>query len=51
MRWWWWSVRGGSGRGGAGGGRGGSARNIQGREEIRKFLNFYQRKNFLCVDL
>ena len=33
------------------GGRGGNARNMQGREEIRKFLNFYQRRNSLCVDL
>ena len=44
-------VRGGGGRGSAVGGKGGSARNMQGREEIRKFLNFYQRKNSVCVDL
>ena len=32
------------------GGRG-YVRNFQGREEIRNFLNFYQRRNSLCVDL
>ena len=30
--------------------RGGGAA-VQGREEIRKFLNFYRRKNSVCVDL
>ena len=55
---------GGFGRGGdttgAGGGNHGHggggrrrlpARERQGNEEIRKFLNFYKRRNSLCVDL
>ena len=50
----------GGGAGGAGGGvqggnRGGgrrpAARERQGNEEIKKFLNFYKRRNSLCVDL
>ena len=49
--------RGGGGGGIAGGGRaeggvrGGAGVDVKGREEIRKFLNFYKRKNSLCVDL
>ena len=54
-----WGRGGGGGGGGiAGGGRaGGGVRgsgaggDVKGREEIRKFLNFYKRKNSLCVDL
>ena len=52
---------GGGGTGGGGGGgndeagqrRGGGrgVKNLQSREEIRKFLNFYKRKNSVCVDL
>ena len=51
---------GGGGAGGGGGGRGGNqgggrrrpfTRERQGNEEIKKFLNFYKRKNSLCVDL
>ena len=52
----WGGGRGGGGHGvggGAsatgGGGRGGG--DVKGREEIRKFLNFYKRRNSLCVDL
>ena len=46
----------GPGGGGVGGNQGGgrrrpAARERQGNEEIRKFLNFYKRKNSLCVDL
>ena len=46
-----WGGGGGNGGGEArrGGNRGGA--NVQGREEIRKFLNFYKRKNSVCVDL
>ena len=41
-----------AGGGRAGGGvRGGAGVDVKGREEIRKFLNFYKRKNSLCVDL
>ena len=50
--------QGGWGRGGGGGGGGGGGRgavrdggNVEGREEIRKFLNFYKRRNSVCVDL
>ena len=39
------------GGGGAGSRVGGGAKDIQSREEIRKFLNFYKRKNSVCVDL
>ena len=44
------------GPGGGGGYQGGgkrrpAARERQGNEEIRKFLNFYKRRNSLCVDL
>ena len=48
---------GGGGAGGWGGGTQGggrrrpAARERQGNEEIRKFLNFYKRRNSLCVDL
>ena len=49
-----WGGGGGGGNGGGvvrrGGVRGGGAA-VQGREEIRKFLNFYIRKNSVCVDL
>ena len=49
-----WGGGGGGGNGGGvvrrGGVRGGGAA-VQGREEIRKFLNFYRRKNSVCVDL
>ena len=52
----WGGGRGGGGHGGGGGasatgggGRGGG--DVKGREEIRKFLNFYKRRNSLCVDL
>ena len=52
----WGGGRGGGGQGGGGGasatgggGRGGG--DVKGREEIRKFLNFYKRRNSLCVDL
>ena len=41
---------GGRGQGG-GGRRRPAARERQGNEEIRKFLNFYKRRNSLCVDL
>ena len=44
----------GEGQGGGdrrGGGRGGGAKDVQSREELRKFLNFYRRKNSVCVDL
>ena len=45
----------GGGDGGASrrvaGGRGGGAKDLQGRDEIRKFLNFYKRRNSVCVDL
>ena len=46
----------GPGGGGGGGNQGGgrrrpAARERQGNEEIRKFLNFYKRRNSLCVDL
>ena len=47
--------RGGVGAGaaghGGGGGRGAGFKDVQSREEIRKFLNFYKRKNSVCVDL
>ena len=39
----------GQNRGGVGGV--GRAKDVQSREEIRKFLNFYKRKNSVCVDL
>ena len=50
---------GGGGTGGGGGndeagqrrGGGSGIKNLQSREEIRKFLNFYKRKNSVCVDL
>ena len=42
---------GGRGGGGARGVRGGGDVNVKGREEIRKFLNFYKRRNSVCVDL
>ena len=52
---WGGGTAGGGGRGGdAGasrGGGGGRAKDVQGREEIRKFLNFYKRKNSIFVDL
>ena len=42
----------GGGEGFQGGGRRRpAARERQGNEEIRKFLNFYKRRNSLCVDL
>ena len=47
-------VGAGAGQGGGdrrGGGRGGGAKDVQSREELRKFLNFYRRKNSVCVDL
>ena len=47
-------VGGGGGRGNGGGGVRGGARadvNVKGREEIRQFLNFYKRRNSVCVDL
>ena len=53
-------ARGAQGPGGAGHGGGGDhgggrrrpvARERQGNEEIRKFLNFYKRRNSLCIDL
>ena len=38
--------------GGVGGRRGArEGGNVEGREEIRKFLNFYKRRNSVCVDL
>ena len=40
-------AAGGGNRGGGGGG----IKDMQSREEIRKFLNFYKRKNSVCVDL
>ena len=40
-----------AGGGRAGGGVRGAGGEVKGREEIRKFLNFYKRKNSLCVDL
>ena len=43
--------QGGWGRGGGGRGAARDGGNIEGREEIRKFLNFYKRRNSLCVDL
>ena len=42
---------GGGGNQGGGGRRRPAARERQGNEEIRKFLNFYKRRNSLCVDL
>ena len=53
---------GGTGGGGGGGGdagpgrrgggdRAGGNKGVQSREEIRKFLSFYKRKNSVCVDL
>ena len=42
---------GGRAGGGARGARGGGDVNVKGREEIRKFLNFYKRRNSVCVDL
>ena len=42
---------GGGIHGGGGGRRQAAARERQGNEEIRKFLNFYKRRNSLCVDL
>ena len=47
-------VGGGGGRGNGGGGVRGGARadvNVKGREEIIQFLNFYKRRNSVCVDL
>ena len=47
-------VGGGGGRGNGGGGVRGGGRadvNVKGREEIRQFLNFYKRRNSVCVDL
>ena len=41
----------GPGGGGGGGRRKPAARERQGNEEIRKFLNFYKGRNSLCVDL
>ena len=41
----------GPGGGGGAGRRRPAARERQGNEEIRKFLNFYKRRNSLCVDL
>ena len=49
-----WGRGGGGGGGNVGGGGRGVAReggDVKGREEIRKFLNFYKRRNSLCVDL
>ena len=47
-----WGGGGGHGRGNSDGGRRRPAvKERQGNEEIRKFLNFYKRKNSLCVDL
>ena len=45
----WVREVGGGGRLGAREGREGG--NVEGREEIRKFLNFYKRRNSVCVDL
>ena len=49
-----WGGEGGGGNGGGvvrrGGVRGGGAA-VQGREEIRKFINFYRRNNSVCVEL
>ena len=55
----WGGGTGGKGGGGAdggggrrsGSGRGGGVKDMQGREEIRKFLNFNKRRNSVCVDL
>ena len=41
----------GPGRRGGGSSREGGTKEVQSREEIRKFLNFYKRKNCVCVDL
>ena len=49
-----WGRGGGGGGGNVGGGGRGVAReggDLKGREEIRKFLNFYKRRNSVCVDL
>ena len=51
-----WGGGGGGGRGGGGGPAGGRVQDSRGgdgkgREEVRKFLNFYKRKNSVCVDL
>ena len=46
-----WGRGGGGGGGDAQGSRGGSSGDMKGREEIRKFLNFYKRRNSICVDL
>ena len=51
---WGGGTGGGGGDGDAGAGRkGGGGRGVkdlQSREEIRKFLNFYKWKNSVCVD-
>ena len=44
-------AEGGVQGGNRGGGRRPAARERQGNEEIKKFLNFYKRRNSLCVDL
>ena len=41
----------GPGKRGGGSRGGGGAKNVQSREDIRKFLNFFKRKNSVCVDL
>ena len=49
-----WGRRGGVGGNNGGGGGRGDAREgggVKEREEIRKFLNFYKRRNSVCVDL
>ena len=46
------TVGGGGGDGpGRRGGGSNRAKDVQSREEIRKFLNFYKRKNSVCIDL
>ena len=45
------AVGGGGGNGPGGGRRRPDARERQGNEEIRKFLNFYKRRKSLCIDL
>ena len=44
-------VGGGGRAGGTRGGGGNRVKDVQNREDIRKFLNFYKRKNSVCVDL
>ena len=46
-----WGGGGGGGDNHGGGRKRPAARERQGNEEIRKFLNFYKRRNSLCVDL